>query len=79
MVVKRETEEIEHRIFRDLPEYLETGDILVLNNTRVMPSRLFSKRRTGGKVEILLLRRQGTYWEALVNPGRKARVGEYWR
>jgi S-adenosylmethionine:tRNA ribosyltransferase-isomerase len=76
MVVKRETEEIEHRIFRDLPEYLETGDILVLNNTRVMPSRLFSKRRTGGKVEILLLRRQGTYWEALVNPGRKARVGE---
>ncbi len=76
MVLRRETGEIEHRIFRDLPCYLEAGDILVLNNTRVMPLRLFGRKRTGGKVEVLLLRGQGEYWEALVNPGRKARVGE---
>ena len=76
MVLERATGQIEHRIFRDLGEYLRPGDLLVLNDTRVIPARLHAhKAGTGGRVEILLLERQDSKtWLALVG-GRKVRVG----
>ncbi|MEA4883473.1 MAG: tRNA preQ1(34) S-adenosylmethionine ribosyltransferase-isomerase QueA [Clostridia bacterium] len=79
MVLHRDSLEVEHRQFHDLPEYLRRGDVLVLNDTRVMPARLSAKRETGGKVEILLLSKksdEGTTWECLARPGRRAQVGE---
>jgi len=68
MVVHRDTRQIEHRIFHDVGEYLRPGDLLVLNETRVLPARLFGhKARTGGKVELLLLKPLDAHtWEALV-------------
>jgi S-adenosylmethionine:tRNA ribosyltransferase-isomerase len=82
MVVHRESEEIEHRIFRDIVDYLKPGDLLVLNQTRVIPARLLGRKaRTGGSVELLLLnRRQGRTWEALVRgkglrPGTRIELG----
>ncbi|HHT02610.1 MAG TPA: tRNA preQ1(34) S-adenosylmethionine ribosyltransferase-isomerase QueA [Firmicutes bacterium] len=68
---------LEHRYFRDLPEYLRPGDCLVLNDTRVLRARLFGRRRdTGGRVEFLLLRPLSDgRWETLVRPGRRARPG----
>lgn len=77
MVVDKKTGEIEHRIFRDIIDYLNPGDCLVLNNTRVIPARLIgSKEDTGGKMEFLLLKRiSGDTWETLVKPGKKAHVG----
>lgn len=76
MVVHRPTGQIEHRIFRDVHEYLKPGDLMVLNRTRVIPARLFGhKAGTGGKVELLLLeRRDDRTWEALVR-GKKLRAG----
>ena len=76
MVVRRETSEIEHRLFGDILEYLRDGDLLVLNQSRVLPARLFGhKTRTGGRVELLLLnRREAHTWEALVR-GRGLRPG----
>jgi S-adenosylmethionine:tRNA ribosyltransferase-isomerase len=76
MVVHRPTEQIEHRIFRDVDKYLQPGDLMVLNRTRVIPARLFGhKAGTGGKVELLLLeRRDDRTWEALVR-GKKLRPG----
>lgn len=68
---------MEHRIFRDLPEYLRPGDVMVLNNTKVLPVRLRARRATGGEVEVLLLRpRSGPVWDALLKPGRRVREGE---
>lgn len=77
LVVDRETGRMEHRIFRQLPDYLRAGDVLVLNDTRVMPARLYGvKAPTGGRVEVLLLGRRGPdEWEALVRPGRRLPVG----
>ncbi|MCD8124943.1 MAG: tRNA preQ1(34) S-adenosylmethionine ribosyltransferase-isomerase QueA [Lachnospiraceae bacterium] len=77
LVLDRETGAIEHRVFRDILEYLHPGDCLVLNNTRVIPARLYGTRvGTGASVEILLLkRREGDVWETLVKPGKKARPG----
>ncbi|MCI0710020.1 MAG: tRNA preQ1(34) S-adenosylmethionine ribosyltransferase-isomerase QueA [Chloroflexi bacterium] len=68
LILNRESGYIDHRIFRDLPEYLRPGDVLVLNQTRVIPARLYAtKAETGGKVEILLLKqRDDNQWEALV-------------
>lgn len=68
MVVHRDTGQVEHRIFREVGEYLRAGDLLVLNETRVLPARLFGhKIKTGGKVELLLLKRlDARTWEALV-------------
>jgi S-adenosylmethionine:tRNA ribosyltransferase-isomerase len=68
---------IEHRIFEDIIEYLEPGDCLVLNDTKVIPARLIGARKdTGGKVEFVLLKRTGKdMWEILVKPGRRAKVG----
>jgi S-adenosylmethionine:tRNA ribosyltransferase-isomerase len=76
--------EIEHRTFRDLPQYLRGGDLLVLNETRVIAARVFGTRPTGGHVELLLLRptHHGRYdphatrWQALVKPGRRLREGQ---
>ncbi len=68
---------IEHRHFRDILEYLHPGDCLVVNDTKVIPARLYGHRQeTGGAVEILLLKREaGDVWECLVKPGKKARTG----
>ncbi len=77
LVLTRATGAIEHRVFRDLPEYLHPGDVLVLNDTKVLPVRLRARRATGGAVEVLLLRPiSGAVWEALVRPGRRVREGE---
>ena len=78
MVVHRATGQIEHRIFGDIREYLHSGDLLVLNQTRVIPARLFGRKaKTGGKVELLLLnRRDERTWEALTR-GKKLRPGTH--
>ena len=78
MVLDPVEKSIEHRHFYDLKEYLEPGDTLIFNDTRVMPARLLGWREgTGGKVEVFLLRRiDGDTWETLVKPGRKAREGQ---
>ena len=78
MVLDPVEETIEHRHFYDLKEFLEPGDTLIMNDTRVMPARLMGWREgTGGKVEVLLLRRiDGDTWETLVKPGKKAKIGQ---
>ncbi|MCR4791467.1 MAG: tRNA preQ1(34) S-adenosylmethionine ribosyltransferase-isomerase QueA [Lachnospiraceae bacterium] len=78
MVVDRNTGKTEHKVFRDITDYLEPGDCLVLNNTRVIPARLLGVREgTGGHVEVLLLKRlTGTDWETLVRPGKSCRPGQ---
>ena len=77
MVLDRETGEIQHRIFKDITEYLRPGDCLVINDTKVIPARLFGvKKDTGAKIEILLLKRgENDIWETLVRPGKKAKPG----
>lgn len=76
LVLNRETGKLEHKIFSDIKEYLREGDLLVLNQTRVIPARIFAKKETGGKVEILLLRRRDELiWEALVG-GKGLSVGK---
>ena len=63
--------------FYDLPEFLESGDILVVNNSKVIPARLFGKKKTGSNIEILLLKRlEQDIWETLVRPGRRFKVGD---
>jgi len=78
MVVYRERAVIEHRLFQDLPEYLRPGDLLVINETKVIPARLPGKKAGGGaNVEVLLLKPlDGRRWEALVRPGRRVRKGD---
>ena len=74
--LNKETGEIEHRHFYDLPEYLHKGDCLVLNDTRVLPARLLGRRKSGGGVELVLLRDLGDgRWECLSRPGRKTKPG----
>jgi S-adenosylmethionine:tRNA ribosyltransferase-isomerase len=77
MVLDRLTGEVEHKHFTDILEYLNPGDCLVLNNTKVIPARLFGvKEDTHAKIEVLLLkRRENDIWETLVRPGKKARPG----
>lgn len=77
MVLNREQASIEHKHFYNVVEYLSKGDTLVLNNTRVIPARLFGRKAdTGAVIEILLLKRvEADVWEALVKPGKKAKVG----
>lgn len=71
MVIERSSGRIEHRIFRDLPQLLRAPDVLVANDTRVIPARVYARKPTGGKVEILLLRKlDATRWEALVGGHR---------
>ncbi len=75
--LNKETGEISHHIFKEVPSFLKPGDCLVLNNTKVIPARLFgTKEETGAVVEFLLLKRlEGDVWESLVKPGKKAREG----
>ncbi len=76
LVLHRETGKIEHRIFREIGDYLHAGDLLVLNRTRVIPARLYARKDTGGKVEILLLRREeARVWQCLVG-GKGLRAGK---
>ena len=77
MKINRKTGEITHHVFKEIIEYLNPGDCLVINNTKVIPARLFGiKEETNAKIEILLLkRREDNIWEALVKPGRKAKEG----
>ncbi|MCH5148236.1 MAG: tRNA preQ1(34) S-adenosylmethionine ribosyltransferase-isomerase QueA [Clostridiales bacterium] len=77
LVYNRATREVEHKIFRDITNYLRAGDVLVVNNTKVLPARLFATTRNGGAVEVLLLKRHDIdKWEVLVKPGRKCTVGK---
>jgi len=77
MVAQRRSGEIVHRHFYDLPDFLRPGDLLVHNESRVIPARLFARKPTGGKVEILLLRqRAGDTWETLVR-GKRIRTGTH--
>ncbi|QYE97651.1 tRNA preQ1(34) S-adenosylmethionine ribosyltransferase-isomerase QueA [Paraclostridium sordellii] len=77
MVLDKETGDIEHKIFKNIIDYLNPGDCLVLNNTRVIPARLIGEKvDTGGKIEFLLLKRTDKdIWQALVKPGKRAKVG----
>lgn len=77
LVVDKNTGEIEHRVFRDILEYLYPGDCLVINDTRVIPARLFGvKKDTQAKIEVLLLKRkENDIWETLVKPGKKCKPG----
>ena len=77
LVLNKETGETQHKVFKDIIDYLQPGDCLVINNTKVIPARLIGEKEgTGAKVEILLLKRQeNDIWEALVKPGKKAKIG----
>ena len=76
MVVNREKRTIEHKTFKDIIDYLEPGDCLVRNNTKVIPARLYGKKETGANVEFLLLNNiEGDIWESIVRPGNKLHVG----
>ena len=76
MVIHRDTGEIEHRHFYDIIEYLNPGDCLVINETKVIPARLYGERPTGGACEVLLLKQLGPKrWETLVRPGKKLKPG----
>ncbi len=76
LVYHTETKEIEDRVFRDVKDYLKRGDVLVVNNTKVLPARLYARTAHGGAVEILLLKRQDlTTWEVLMRPGKKGKIG----
>ena len=77
MVLDKDTGEVEHRTFRDIKEYLQPGDCLVINDTKVIPARLIgAKADTGAKIEVLLLtRKKDDVWETLVKPGKKCKPG----
>lgn len=77
MVLDKNTGEIQHKKFKDILDYINEGDCLVLNNTRVLPARLFGqKEETGAKIEFLLLKRkENDTWETLVKPGKRAKIG----
>ena len=77
MVIHRDTGKIEHKIFSNLPEYLRRNDLIITNNTKVFPARLYaSKDRTEAKVEVFLLRElENDLWEVMVRPARKVRIG----
>ena len=79
MVVHRKTGKIEHKIFKDILGYFNEGDVMILNNTKVFPARLYgNKEKTGAKIEVFLLRelnRESKLWDVLVDPARKIRIG----
>ena len=77
LVYNRATKQIEHKHFYDVVDYLQKGDVLVVNNTKVLPARIYgAKEHTGGKIEFLLLKRLDlTHWEVILKPGRIAKVG----
>ncbi len=76
MVLNKELKTIEHKIFKDIIDYLEPGDCLVRNNTKVIPARLYGKKETGANIEFLLLNNiEGDTWETIVRPGNKLHIG----
>src|SRR5688572_2987293 len=79
MVIDRKTGKIEHKVFKDIIEYFDDDDVMVLNNTKVFPARLYgNKEKTGAKIEVFLLRelnRESKLWDVLVDPARKIRIG----
>ena len=79
MVVHRDTGEIEHKMFKDVIDYINEEDVMVMNNTKVFPARMYgNKEKTGAKIEVFLLRelnRESLLWDVLVDPARKIRIG----
>ncbi len=76
LVYHRETKKIEDKIFRDIVDYLQAGDVLVVNNTKVIPARMYALTPHGGVVEVLLLKRYDlNTWEVLMRPGKKGKIG----
>ncbi len=79
MVIYRDTGKIEHKIFKDIIDYFDDSDVMILNNTKVFPARMYGKKeKTGAKIEVFLLRelnRDARLWDVLVDPARKIRVG----
>ena len=76
MVLDRKKQTIEHKVFKDILNYLQPGDCLVRNNTKVIPARIYGKKETGANVEFLLLNNiEGDIWESIVRPGNKLHVG----
>lgn len=79
MVVHKDTGKIEHKLFKDIIDYFDEGDVMVMNNTRVFPARMYgNKEKTGAKIEVFLLRelnRDSLLWDVLVDPARKIRIG----
>lgn len=79
MVLHRDTQKIEHKIFKDLTEYFDEGDLMIFNNTKVFPARLYgNKEKTGARIEVFLLReldKDARIWDVLVDPARKIRIG----
>ena len=79
MVVHRDTGKIEHRVFKDVMDYFDDGDTMVVNNTKVFPARMYgNKEKTGARIEVFLLRelnRESLLWDVLVDPARKIRIG----
>ena len=79
MVVHRDTGKIEHKTFKDVIDYFDDGDVMVMNNTKVFPARMYgNKEKTGAKIEVFLLRelnRESLLWDVLVDPARKIRIG----
>lgn len=76
MILDRDKQTIEHRTFKDIIDYLEPGDCLVRNNTKVIPARIYGKKETGANVEFLLLNNiEGDIWESIVRPGNKLHIG----
>ncbi len=77
LVYDRDSDRVEHKIFKDITGYLKKGDVLVVNNTKVLPARLYAHTENGGAVEVLLLKRlEKDIWEVLVKPGKKCSVGK---
>ncbi len=74
MVLDRKSGEIRTALFKDLPRFLREDDLLVVNDSRVIPCRLYGRKATGAEIEILLLRKRGEAWEALLRPGKRVRV-----
>ena len=76
MVLNRKNQTIEHKVFRDIINYLQPGDCLVRNNTKVIPARLYGKKETGANVEFVLLKNmEGDIWEVMCRPGNKLHIG----
>lgn len=79
MVVHRKTGQIEHKLFKDVIDYFDEGDVMIMNNTKVFPARMFgNKEKTGAKIEVFLLRELNSemrLWDVLVDPARKIRIG----
>ena len=79
MVIDRKTGTIEHKMFKDIIDYFDDGDVMILNNTKVFPARMFgNKEKTGARIEVFLLRElnaEQRLWDVLVDPARKIRIG----